>query len=313
MIDEYDAVVNDDADQDHDAEHRHERDLGAGQRQTPENADDGEHDRGDDRHGIEQRLEQRGHHKEYQRDREQYVGLHRLRGVVDPDLDQSDDRDKAKIIISTNRGEKETVELEETLAHSGIFTGSVTAVVFNVQPTTTTAGVNITPSVQVRAVDSSGNTVTSFNGQILVEIASNPAGGTLSGNTTRVANSGIAWSDDRGGPYLPTPLVYGGYLYTCGNNGVLTCYDARTGKQVYRKRAARGETASFTASPVAADNRIFLTAESGNVLVVKAGPDYELLAENSLGENCLSTPAIAGGMFIARTHKHLVAIGNDRP
>jgi outer membrane protein assembly factor BamB len=124
-------------------------------------------------------------------------------------------------------------------------------------------------------------------------------------------NEAVCWSEPKGGPYLPTPLVYGNHLYTCSNRGILTCYVAKSGKRIYRKRFAHSDAASFTASPVAADGRIFLTAEAGAVYVVKAGPEYELLSVNDLGGYCLSTPAIAGGLFLARTQKHLVAIGAD--
>jgi len=123
------------------------------------------------------------------------------------------------------------------------------------------------------------------------------------------SNESVCWSTRRGGPYLPTPLVYGDYLYTCSNDGILTCYRAVSGERIYRERFARGGAASFTASPVAADWRIYLTAEAGSVYVVKAGPEYELLSVNELGGYCLSTPSIAGGLFLARTQKHLVAIG----
>jgi len=119
----------------------------------------------------------------------------------------------------------------------------------------------------------------------------------------------VAWSHLRGGPYLPTPIVYEGHLYTLGNNGVLTCYRARSGERVYRERVGGGASGSFTASPVAADGRLYLTAESGAVFVVRAGAAFELLAENDLGEPCLATPAIAGGLFLARTQLHLVAVG----
>jgi outer membrane protein assembly factor BamB len=137
------------------------------------------------------------------------------------------------------------------------------------------------------------------------------AQGDISLAPDEVRNSRIAWSTQRGGPYLPTPIVYGGYLYTCGNNGILTCYEATTGQQVYRQRVSGGAASSFTASPIAADGRIYLTAESGDVLVVKAGPNFEVLAENSLGEYCLATPAIAGGLLVSRTHRHVIAIGRD--
>ena len=64
----------------------------------------------------------------------------------------------------------------------------------------------------------------------------------------------------RGGPYMPTPILYGPYFYTCSNAGVLTCYEAATGKEVYKERIG-GE--SYTASPVAADGRLYFTSEQG--------------------------------------------------
>jgi outer membrane protein assembly factor BamB len=106
--------------------------------------------------------------------------------------------------------------------------------------------------------------------------------------------------------------VYGNYLYVCSNSGILTCFDAKTGERVYRQRVTRGDARSFTSSLVAADGRIYITAESGTILVIKAGPNYEFLGANEMGEYCLSTPAIAGGLMLVRTHKHLFAIGRPR-
>ena len=138
------------------------------------------------------------------------------------------------------------------------------------------------------------------------------AQGDISLKENQDSNEAVAWSTLQGGPYLPTPLVYGDYLYICANSGILTCYDAKTGERVYRKRVSRGDARSFTGSLVAADGKIYITAESGTILVVKAGPEYEFLGANELGEYCLSTPAIAGGLMLVRTHKHLVAIGRPQ-
>jgi outer membrane protein assembly factor BamB len=126
------------------------------------------------------------------------------------------------------------------------------------------------------------------------------------------ARGAVVWSRERGGSYIPTPIVYGDYLYTCSNRGIFTCYEAQTGVRVGRKRIARAAGSSFSASPVAADGRIFLTSEAGFVYVVRAGPDLELLATNRLGGDCLATPAIAGGLFLARTRHALMAIGRPR-
>jgi outer membrane protein assembly factor BamB len=118
----------------------------------------------------------------------------------------------------------------------------------------------------------------------------------------------IAWSKQRGGPYMPTPIVYGDLLYTCSNQGVLTAYNATTGERVYQERLG-GTGGAFTASPVASDGKIYLSSEDGDVFVVKAGPKYELLAKNPVGEVMMATPAISDGLVIVRTVSNLYAFG----
>jgi len=119
----------------------------------------------------------------------------------------------------------------------------------------------------------------------------------------------VAWSVLRGGPYMPTPLAYGSHLYVCANNGLLTCYDLQTGKQVYRERVRIGGTAAFTASPIAADGHLYLTAEDGRVAVIKAGEDYDLVSVNPVGQTVMATPAISEGVFYVRTVGGVIAIG----
>ena len=135
------------------------------------------------------------------------------------------------------------------------------------------------------------------------------ATGDISLKDKETKNDSIAWSKTRGGPYMPTPIVYGDYLYTCANSGLLTCYEAATGKQVYSERL--GGKGGYTASPVAADGRLYFTGEESGVRVVKAGPKFELLAINPLGETCLATPAISDGLLFVRTEKHLIALGRE--
>src|SRR5215212_5146258 len=120
----------------------------------------------------------------------------------------------------------------------------------------------------------------------------------------------IAWSKQRGGPYMPTPIVYGDLLYTCSNQGVFTAYNAKTGERVYQERLG-GTGAAFTASPVASDGKIFLSSEDGDVFVVKAGLKYELLSKNPVGEVMMATPAISDGLLIVRTVSHLYAFGQQ--
>jgi outer membrane protein assembly factor BamB len=107
---------------------------------------------------------------------------------------------------------------------------------------------------------------------------------------------------------MPTPIVYGDLLYTCSNQGVLTAYNAKTGERVYQERLG-GTGGAFTASPVASDGKLYFSSEDGDVFVVKAGPKYELLAKNPVGEVMMATPAISDGLLIVRTTSHLFAFG----
>jgi outer membrane protein assembly factor BamB len=117
----------------------------------------------------------------------------------------------------------------------------------------------------------------------------------------------LAWSKPSGGPYMPTPIVYGEYFYTCANNGLLTCYEAKTGKRLYQQRL--GGRGGYTASPVAADGRLYFFSEEGDVRVVKAGEKYELLASNKMDDACMATPAISDGLLIVRTQHSVIALG----
>ena len=121
------------------------------------------------------------------------------------------------------------------------------------------------------------------------------------------SNSGIAWSVPRGGAYMQTPMIYGDYLYSCQINGILSCYEAKTGKVIYQERLGTGRT-GFTASPVAAEGKIYFTSEEGDVYVVKAGPEFKVLSTNPMGEVCMATPAISEGALFFRTQGHLVAV-----
>ncbi len=117
----------------------------------------------------------------------------------------------------------------------------------------------------------------------------------------------VAWSHPKGGTYIPTPIVIGDHFYTLANDGRLTCYDAKAGAQVYQQRVGGGR-AAFTASPVAADGRIYLSSEDGDVYVIKAGPAYENLALSSFGESIMASPAISGDLLLVRTRSHLFAL-----
>ena len=121
------------------------------------------------------------------------------------------------------------------------------------------------------------------------------------------AAKAFAWRTDRGAPYTGTPLVYDGIVYACTDNGILSAYDAASGKQIYQQRVSPS-AAGFSASPVAADGKIYLSSEEGDVFVVRAGRTFELLATNPSGEVLMATPAISGNMLIVRTIGQLIGI-----
>jgi len=114
----------------------------------------------------------------------------------------------------------------------------------------------------------------------------------------------IAWSIKRGGAYMQTPLLYGKYLYNLQINGLLTCFDALTGEVKYKENLKE----AFSASGIAADGKLYFCSEEGNVHVIKAGPEFQLLAKNSLKDICMATPAISGNTFFFRTQHFLIAV-----
>ena len=105
---------------------------------------------------------------------------------------------------------------------------------------------------------------------------------------------------------MPTPILYRGLFYIGHHNARLAVYDAETGEPVYRARFSQG--GAFTGSPVAADGKLYFPTEDGEVYVVRAGPSYEELAINSMGEVLMTTPAISDGSIFLRTAGHLYAI-----
>jgi outer membrane protein assembly factor BamB len=126
----------------------------------------------------------------------------------------------------------------------------------------------------------------------------------------RVRDGVIVWRHERGSPYTTTPLVYDGLLYALTDNGILTAYEAATGVRVYQTRLSPGPGA-FSASPVAAAGRIYFASEDGEVVVVRAGRKFEVLAVNDMNEVCMATPALAGDLLLVRTRSHLYALRNQ--
>lgn len=129
---------------------------------------------------------------------------------------------------------------------------------------------------------------------------------TLRDNET--SNQSVAWSKTRRGGYMPTPLVYRSLVYVLNNDGLFGCYDLKTGAEHYLERVPH-RSFGFSASPVAADGRIYLAGEDGLVFVLQAGTAMKLLATNPIGESLMATPALSDRTLYLRGSRHLIAVG----
>ncbi len=118
----------------------------------------------------------------------------------------------------------------------------------------------------------------------------------------------IAWCQRKAGPYNPTPIAYQGYIYVLYDRGLLSCFEAKTGKEAYNGvRIAAGANA-FTASPWANNGKLFCLSEDGDTFVVQAGPEFKLLGCNRLQEMCMATPAAVRSRLLIRTLSKLYCI-----
>ena len=122
----------------------------------------------------------------------------------------------------------------------------------------------------------------------------------------------VVWTRERSGSYMPTPVIYRGHLYVLKNEGILACYDLASGEQKYETRLEKVGS-GFSASPVAADGKLYLSGEDGDVFVIRAGPQFELITRNPMGQSLMATPAISQGMMFVRGESDLFAIGAPRP
>lgn len=119
----------------------------------------------------------------------------------------------------------------------------------------------------------------------------------------------LAWRTEAGGPYTATPLAYDGVLYAIRDEGIFSAYDLKTGSMLYRERTST----THSASPVASDGRVYLAAEGGEVIVLKAGRGFEVLSRNDMGEPLMATPAISANTLFIRGAGHVFAVGRTTP
>jgi outer membrane protein assembly factor BamB len=124
-----------------------------------------------------------------------------------------------------------------------------------------------------------------------------------------ITKSALLWKFNNG-PDVPTPLVDGHDLVSINDRGIVWRLDGATGKEIYGSQRLKPGT--YSASPVLADGKIYITNEDGATTIFKSGPKFEIVAENNMDDYCLSTIAISEGQLFLRTEKALHAIGKRR-
>jgi outer membrane protein assembly factor BamB len=143
-------------------------------------------------------------------------------------------------------------------------------------------------------------------GRLLVAIRPG-ATGDISLKQDQTSNEYIVWSQARGGTYLPSSLAYQGAVYSLTETGILTRYDAKTGKQTYKTRIDPTATA-FTTSPWAYNGKLFCLSEEGQTFVIATGDEFKLLHVNELDDFTQASPALVGERLLIRTEHRLYSI-----
>ncbi len=144
------------------------------------------------------------------------------------------------------------------------------------------------------------------NGLIYVPTRVRPLQVFRAGGAGDITTSHIVWKFDRG-PDVPSPVVDGTYFYSVSDNGVVWCLDAKTGTEHYGGQ--RIKTGTYSSSPVLAEGKLYITSEDGVTTVYKAGPKFEVLAENNMADYTLSSVAISDSQIFLRTASALWCIG----
>lgn len=150
-------------------------------------------------------------------------------------------------------------------------------------------------------------------GHGMVYCSSGRAGPTLAvkpGGKGDVTDTHVVWSTPKGSPFVPSPLLYGDYLYTINDMaGIASCHDAKTGELIGQIRLGEPKREGFSASPVAVEGRIYFVNDDGEAFVLNPAPDFKLLHVNSMCERILASPALVDGKWYFRTDSHLICIG----
>jgi outer membrane protein assembly factor BamB len=124
------------------------------------------------------------------------------------------------------------------------------------------------------------------------------------GDATSSRQAELAYQVNDALPYVPTPIVVGELMFIWADNGVVTCVEAQTGKQLWQERIG-GE---YFSSPICVNGHLYCVSKTGEVVVLEASPQYKLLARNQLPEGSYATPAVANGCLYLRTFNHLICV-----
>ena len=146
------------------------------------------------------------------------------------------------------------------------------------------------------------------NGLIYVPARVRPLIALRAGGRGDITQSHVAWTTDQG-PDVPTPAVTGKYIFILNDRGILWCRDANTGTEIWGNQRARAGT--YSASPVVADGKLYVTSEDGVTTVLEAGPAFKVIAENDLADYTLSSIAVSGSQLFIRTTKFLYCIAKQ--
>ena len=136
------------------------------------------------------------------------------------------------------------------------------------------------------------------------------ASGDISLPKGETSNASIAWSLPQGGPYNPSPIIYGDYYYTLFDRGFFTATTRRPARRSTRRCASIPTASGFTASPWAYNGKIFAMSEDGTTYVIQAGPEFKVIGQNPLDEFTMASPAIDRDSLLIRTATSLYKIAN---
>ena len=154
--------------------------------------------------------------------------------------------------------------------------------------------------------------LTSAHGKLRPMRAIRPdATGDITPSDPAQTNAAIAWVHPRQGNYMQTPIVVGNWVFACVDNGLVTCFRGDTGQIEYSERLPGGAQ-GYTASPVSDGRHLYFAGESGRVLVVPVSSQFSCVGTNSLGEECMASPAISQGTLFFRTRSQLIALHDSK-